>query len=71
LAGAVHTQLANILTLIASDAAVAFWSFFAKEKGLGPRGYERAKHHKGMTPKIPVQFIAGFKEFRNKRFNTK
>jgi len=24
------------------------------------------KRREGMTPKIPIQFIAGFKEFRNK-----
>jgi len=43
LTGAARTQLANALTFIASGAAVAFWSFFAAEKGLGLRGYEREK----------------------------
>jgi len=41
LAGAALTQLANPLTFIASGTAVAFWFFFATEKELGPRGYER------------------------------
>ena len=44
LTGAARTLLANPLTFKASGAAVAFWSFFATEKGLGPRGYERAIH---------------------------
>ncbi|WP_395809566.1 hypothetical protein [Daejeonella sp.] len=39
--GAAITPLANPLTFIAAGAAVAFWSFFATEKGLSPRGYER------------------------------
>ena len=41
LAGAAITPLANPLTFIASGAAVAFWFFFATEKELGLRGYER------------------------------
>jgi hypothetical protein len=41
LAGAAITSLANPLTFIASGAAVAFWFFFATEKELSPRGYER------------------------------
>jgi hypothetical protein len=43
LAGAARTSLANPLTFIASGAAVGFWYFFPTEKGLGPRGYERAE----------------------------
>ncbi len=43
LAGAARTSLANPLTFIASDAAVAFWFFSATGKELGPRGHERAK----------------------------
>ena len=39
--GAAITVLAFAEPFIASGAAVAFWSFFATEKGLGPRGYER------------------------------
>ena len=35
------TTLALAEPFIASDAAVAFSFFFATEKGLGPRGYER------------------------------
>ena len=38
LAGAVKTTLANLLTFIASDAAVAFWSFSATGKGLALAG---------------------------------
>ena len=41
LTGAAITSLANPLTFIASGAAVAFWFFFATEKELSPRGYER------------------------------
>ena len=41
LTGAARTQLANPLTFIAAGAAVAFWFFFATEKELSPRGYER------------------------------
>ena len=41
LTGAAITPLANPLTFIAAGAAVGFWYFFPKEKGLGPRGYER------------------------------
>ena len=41
MAGAAITSLANPLTFIASGAAVAFWFFFATEKELSPRGYER------------------------------
>ena len=39
--GAAITPLANPLTFIAAGAAVAFWFFFATEKELSPRGYER------------------------------
>jgi len=41
LTGAAITGLAIAEPFIASGAAAAFWSFFATEKGLGPRGYER------------------------------
>jgi len=41
LTGAARSPIANPLTFIASGAAVAFWFFFATEKELGPRGYER------------------------------
>ena len=41
LTGAAITPLANPLPFIAAGAAVAFWFFFATEKELGPRGYER------------------------------
>jgi hypothetical protein len=41
LAGAARTSLANPLPFIASGAAVGFWYFFPKEKGLGPRGHQR------------------------------
>ena len=41
LTGAAITVLAFAETFIAAGAAVAFWSFFATEKGLSPRGYER------------------------------
>jgi hypothetical protein len=41
LTGAAITDPANSLTFIAAGAAAAFWSFFATEKGLSPRGYER------------------------------
>jgi hypothetical protein len=41
LTGAAITVLALAEPFIAAGAAVAFWSFFATEKGLSPRGYER------------------------------
>ncbi len=41
LTGAAITVLAFAEPFIAAGAAVAFWYFFATEKGLGPRGYER------------------------------
>jgi hypothetical protein len=41
LTGAAITVLALVEPFIAAGAAVAFWYFFAIEKGLGPRGYER------------------------------
>jgi hypothetical protein len=41
LTGAAITVLANSLPFIAAGAAVAFWFFFATEKELSPRGYER------------------------------
>jgi hypothetical protein len=41
LTGAAITNLALAEPFIAAGAAVAFWSFFATEKGLSPRGYER------------------------------
>jgi hypothetical protein len=41
LTGAAITVLAFAEPFIAAGAAVAFWSFFATEKGLSPRGYER------------------------------
>jgi len=41
LTGAAITVLALAEPFIAAGAAVAFWYFFATEKGLGPRGYER------------------------------
>ncbi len=41
MAGAATTTLALAEPFIASDAAVGFSYFFPKEKGLGPRGYER------------------------------
>jgi len=44
LAGAAMTTLANPQPFIASGAAVAFWFFFATEKELGPRGYERTNY---------------------------
>ena len=44
LTGAAITVLALAETFIAAGAAVAFWSFFATEKGLSPRGYQREKH---------------------------
>jgi len=49
LAGAARKQLAKPLLFIASGAAVGFWYFFPTEKGLGPRGYERANHHKWLV----------------------
>ena len=49
LTGAARTTLAYPLTSIASGAAVGFWYFFPTEKGLGLRGYERAKHHKWLV----------------------
>ena len=41
LTGAAITVLALAEPFIAAGAAVAFWFFFATEKELGPRGYER------------------------------
>jgi len=41
LTGAAITVLALAEPFIAAGAAVAFWSFSAAGKGLGPRGYER------------------------------
>ena len=43
LTGAAITVLAFAEPLIAAGAAVAFWFFFATEKELGPRGYERSE----------------------------
>ena len=39
--GAAITVLALAQPFIAAGAAVAFWFFFATEKELSPRGYER------------------------------
>ena len=39
--GAAITVLALAEPFIAAGAAVAFWFFFATEKELSPRGYER------------------------------
>ena len=41
LTGAAITALAFAEPFIAAGAAVAFWFFFATEKELSPRGYER------------------------------
>ena len=41
LTGAAMTTLALAEPFIAAGAAVAFWFFFATEKELSPRGYER------------------------------
>jgi hypothetical protein len=41
LTGAAITVLAFAEPFIAAGAAVAFWFFFATEKELSPRGYER------------------------------
>ena len=41
LTGAAITDPALAEPFIAAGAAVAFWSFFATEKGLSPRGHER------------------------------
>jgi hypothetical protein len=41
LTGAAITTLALAEPFIAAGAAVAFWFFFATEKELSPRGYER------------------------------
>ena len=41
LTGAAITVLALAIPFIAAGAAVAFWFFFATEKELSPRGYER------------------------------
>jgi len=41
LTGAAITVPALAQTFIAAGAAVAFWFFFATEKELSPRGYER------------------------------
>ena len=41
LTGAAITDPALAEPFIVAGAAVAFWSFFATEKGLSPRGYER------------------------------
>jgi len=57
LTGAAITVLALAETFIAAGAAVAFWSFFATEKGLGPRGYERNEIIKclvGTTKHFPM-----------------
>ena len=43
LTGAAITVLAFAEPFIAAGAAVAFWFFFATEKELGPRGYERSE----------------------------
>ena len=43
LTGAAITVPALAEPFIAAGAAVAFWFFFATEKELGPRGYERNK----------------------------
>ena len=43
LTGAAITVLALAEPFIAAGAAVAFWFFFATEKELGPRGYERSE----------------------------
>jgi hypothetical protein len=43
LTGAVITVLALAEPFIAAGAAVAFWFFFATEKELSPRGYERSE----------------------------
>jgi hypothetical protein len=41
LTGAAITTPAFVEPFIAAGAAVAFWFFFATEKELSPRGYER------------------------------
>ena len=43
LTGAAITVLALAEPFIAAGAAVAFWFFFATEKELSPRGYERSE----------------------------
>ena len=48
LTGAAITVLAFAETFIAAGAAVAFWFFFATEKELGPRGYERNENIKSL-----------------------
>ena len=52
LTGAAITVLAFAEPFIAAGAAVAFWFFFATEKELSPRGYERNEIMKGrkLTP---------------------
>ena len=52
--GAAITVLALAEPFIAAGAAVAFWFFFATEKELSPRGYERNENMNAwwVTPSI-------------------
>ena len=55
--GAAITVLAFAEPFIAAGAAVGFWYFFATEKELSPRGYERKKIIKclvGNTKHFPM-----------------
>jgi hypothetical protein len=57
LTGAAITVLALAEPFIAAGAAVAFWFFFATEKELSPRGYERSeiiKYLVGTTKHFPM-----------------
>ena len=49
LTGAAMTTPALAEPFIAAGAAVAFWFFFATEKELGPRGYERNEIINGIS----------------------
>ena len=51
LTGAAITVPALVEPFIAAGAAVAFWFFFATEKELGPRGYERKEIMNAETTK--------------------
>ena len=52
--GAAITVLALAEPFIAAGAAVAFWFFFATEKELSPRGYEREEiiHARWVPPSL-------------------
>ena len=56
LAGAAITVLALAEPFIASGVAVAFWFFFATEKELGPRGYEREEIIQCLVPCPKITF---------------